>query len=379
MPSLQGFVAWLEQGESDIKRDLDQGARDEVRIMTVHGSKGLQAPIVFLPDTAAVPLRLDQLQWSDDGFLLWSVGDARAATALGAARQRATEARDREYHRLLYVALTRAEDRLYICGWRGKNAPTAGNWHELVDGAMQRLPGTTLVASDDGTGAPATVVYATGSAIGEPWPAQDIDTIRPSAGALPDFATRPPAREPLPPKPLAALRPVQAEPPSRSPLAPADDERRYKRGTIIHRLLQTLPDLPPAAREAAARRYLARPSLALEAAQQQETLGETLAVLAHPDFQALFGPGSLAEVPVVGLIEGQALSGRIDRLVVTEHEVIIVDYKTNRPPSRDIANVPPAYLAQLRAYRQALAGVYPDKRVRSFLLWTVGPFILEIP
>ncbi|WP_457849367.1 3'-5' exonuclease, partial [Staphylococcus aureus] len=93
-------------------RDLDQGERDEVRIMTVHGSKGLQAPVVILPDTAAVPVKLDQLHWSEDGFLLWSVGEAKAAPVLGNARQRATEARDREYRRLLYVALTRAEDRL---------------------------------------------------------------------------------------------------------------------------------------------------------------------------------------------------------------------------------------------------------------------------
>ena len=380
VPSLQGFIAWLEQSESDIKRDLDQGDRNEVRIMTVHGSKGLQAPIVFLPDTATMPTKLDQLLWSEEGFLFWSTGEARAAAVLAAAKQRASDARDREYRRLLYVALTRAEDRLYICGWRGKNQPTAGNWHELVDTAMQRLTDASpMIDVRDETGNRAPMVYETGDAFAE----AETRKQDPAAGTvraeLPEFATRPPAREPLPPKPLAALRPAQAEPPSRSPLAPVDDERRYKRGTIIHRLLQTLPDLPVGSREAAARRYLARPALELDAAQQQETLAETLSVLSHPDFQDLFGPGSLAEVPVVGLIEGQALSGRIDRLVVTEAAVMIVDYKTNRPPSRDVATVPAAYLEQLRAYRQALAGVYPDKHVRCFLLWTVGPFILEIP
>lgn len=382
VPSLQGFVAWLEQGDSDIKRDLDQGARDEVRIMTVHGSKGLQAPIVFLPDTAAVPVNLDRLHWSEDGFLLWAVGEANSAPAVAAARDRATAARNDEYRRLLYVALTRAEDRLYICGWRGRRQPPEGNWHELVDAAMVTLgAATTSPEEDEGGGDEATppvLVYATGAA-DETAITTTAAAGSPAEPALPDFATRPPAREPLPPKPLAALRPAETEPPSRSPLAPADDERRYKRGTIIHRLLQTLPDLPEPAREAAARRYLARPALALDDAQQAETLAETLAVLAHPDFRALFGPGSLAEVPVVGLIEGQALSGRIDRLVVTGDEVIIIDYKTNRPPSRDVASVPPAYLAQLAAYRQALAAVYPDHRIRSFLLWTVGPFILEVP
>jgi ATP-dependent helicase/nuclease subunit A len=379
VPSLQGFLHWLAQSDSDIKRDLDQEDRDEVRILTVHGSKGLQAPIVFLPDTASAPGRTPPLLWDEGGeCLLWAIGTAKSAKPVVEARERAEEARDREYRRLLYVALTRAEDRLYVCGWRGKRTPSSGNWHELIDSGMQGLGAITAERDAAIDGVPGEAfVYASGIAT-DVDPATATRVIA-AAATVADFMRRPPPREPLPPRPLAALRPAEAEPASRSPLVPDDDARRYRRGIVIHRLLQTLPDLPAAERKAAARRYLARPGLALDAEQQRETLAETLAVLEHPEFQALFGPGSLAEVPVVGLVDEHALSGRIDRLLVTEREVIVVDYKTNRPPSRQLAEVPPAYLAQLQAYRRALAQIYPDKTVLTLLLWTVGPFVLEVP
>ncbi len=200
------------------------------------------------------------------------------------------------------------------------------------------------------------------------------------AGALllPLWAVEPAPPEPTPPRPLVASRPSQPEPPARSPLADEIDRRRYQRGTLIHRLMQSLPELPPAAAEAAARRYLAGKAHGLDPEEQDQIARETLAVLRHPDFAPLFGPGSRAEVPVVGLIDGKALSGRIDRLVVTGDEVLIVDYKTNRPPPLDAAEVAPAYVEQLAAYRAALERIYPGKRVRTVLLWTDGPRVMEV-
>ncbi|MGH6981539.1 MAG: 3'-5' exonuclease, partial [Stellaceae bacterium] len=130
-PSLQGFLAWLAASEAEIKRDLDQRGRDEVRVMTVHGAKGLQAPIVILPDTLQAPLQMPKLLWSADGLPLWTGRDG-GATAHDLAKAEAARRRDEEYRRLLYVALTRAEDRLYVCGWETKRAAPAGNWHELV-------------------------------------------------------------------------------------------------------------------------------------------------------------------------------------------------------------------------------------------------------
>jgi ATP-dependent helicase/nuclease subunit A len=150
------------------------------------------------------------------------------------------------------------------------------------------------------------------------------------------------------------------------------------RGRLVHRLLQSLPDLAPADRLAAGRRFLALPGHGLGEPQQETLLAETLAVLDHPDFAPLFAPGSRAEVPVVGLIGGRSLAGQIDRLVVTADAVLIVDYKTLRPPPLDEAQVPPAYLDQLAAYRAALAAIYPGRAVRCALLWTEGPRLLPI-
>jgi ATP-dependent helicase/nuclease subunit A len=151
------------------------------------------------------------------------------------------------------------------------------------------------------------------------------------------------------------------------------------RGRLVHRLLQSLPDLPPAARRAAAERFLALPVHGLVAAAQADLLDETLAVLDHPEFAPIFAPGSQAEVPLVGLVgHGRALAGQIDRLVVTADEVLIVDYKTLRPPPFDEREVPEAYLDQLAAYRTAIAAIYPGRRVRCALLWTEGPRLMPI-
>jgi ATP-dependent helicase/nuclease subunit A len=142
--------------------------------------------------------------------------------------------------------------------------------------------------------------------------------------------------------------------------------------------LQTLPDLPREQRRDAAARYLALPAHVLEPDQQAEILAETLAVLNHPDFAALFGPGSRAEVPLTGLIAGRVISGVVDRLAVTDSEVLVVDYKTNRPPPRRTGDVDRAYLRQLASYRAALRDIYPEKTVRCALLWTDGPRLMAI-
>jgi ATP-dependent helicase/nuclease subunit A len=194
---------------------------------------------------------------------------------------------------------------------------------------------------------------------------------------LPDWVRRRPPAEPVPPRPLAPSRPIGAEPPALSPLA-AQGRDRFKRGLLVHRLLQALPELPIEEREIAARRFLALPTHGLMPQEQVEIRRQILAVLDHPDFAALFGPGSQAEVPLVGLIGGHALSGQIDRLVVAQDRVLIVDYKSLRPPPATENEVAPIYLRQLAAYQAALARIYPDREVRCALLWTEGPRLMPI-
>ena len=378
-PSLQGFLHWLAAGDSEVKRDFDQRGRDEVRIMTVHGAKGLQAPVVFLPDTVQVPRRSPRLLWTEDELPLWRADETCGAPALDLALSDAIARRDEEYRRLLYVALTRAEDRLYVCGWRTRQRMAEGSWYGLIAGgiaaAAERFPFDLAprLGADGWAGEGLRLVTPQrGKPRGD-----DKRQQLPLAPALPPWAQTPPAAEPSPPRPLAPSRPAAAEPPARSPLG-ADEGAGFRRGRLVHRLLQSLPQLPPAARAGAARRFLALPVHGLDPAAQEALLAETMAVLEDAEFAALFAPGSQAEVPVVGLVGERALSGRIDRLVVTEEAVLIVDYKTLRPAPATAEAVPPLYLDQLRAYRSAVAAIYPGRAVKCALLWTDGPRLMQV-
>ncbi|MEO5336356.1 MAG: PD-(D/E)XK nuclease family protein, partial [Magnetospirillum sp. WYHS-4] len=183
---------------------------------------------------------------------------------------------------------------------------------------------------------------------------------------------------PTPPRPLAPSRPDEEEPPVRPPLE-GDDDARFRRGRLVHRLLQTLPDLAPARRAGAARAYLARPVHRLPEGEQAALAAEVLAVLDHPDAAPLFGPGSRAEVPLVGLVGGRAISAQVDRLAIRDSEVLVVDYKTNRPPPERPEEVARLYLGQMAAYRALLSRVYPGRNLRCFLLWTDGPRLMELP
>jgi ATP-dependent helicase/nuclease subunit A len=161
----------------------------------------------------------------------------------------------------------------------------------------------------------------------------------------------------------------------RSPLAAEDGLARFRRGTLVHKLLQVLPDLPAERRAAAATRLLARAAPDLDAARRLAIATEVDGVLADPRFAPLFAPGSRAEVPVAGVIGDRAVAGVVDRLAVTEREVLVVDYKTNRRPPEA---VPAPYLRQMAAYRLALACIYPGRSVRCALVWTDGPSLVEL-
>ena len=383
-PSLQGFLHWMAAGRAEIKRDLE-GAGSAVRVMTVHGAKGLEAPVVILPDTLQKPRALPSLLWPEGSAApLWLPRAADADDVAAAARDAAQRAQDEEYRRLLYVAMTRAEDRLYVCGWQTRQAAPANCWYELVRGALggiaQAIEDPFLAAAGEDID---PIVLRLESAQQEPVEAVAIQPAE--AGLpLPDWARLPPPPEPHPPRPLAPSRPDDDEPPVRSPVGDApDDALRFRRGTIVHRLLQALPELPAAERAGAAARYLARPALDLSPPQQVQLADEVLAVMADPDFAGLFGPDSLAEVPLTGLViapDGtpQVVSGQLDRLVVGEDAVTVVDYKTNRPPPETATAVPDIYLRQMAAYRSLLRAIYPGRAVRCCLLWTDGPRLMPL-
>ena len=381
-PSLEGFLHWLERGQTEIKRDLDQTGVDAVRVITVHGAKGLQAPIVFLPDTATPPTMRPKLMWTDDAppLMLWPPrADAMDDVCRG-LRDAADELRDEEYRRLLYVAMTRAEDRLYICGWRTRRpGPLEKTWYGMIRSGLEGLAGVDVTADPffaADTALPgAEVLRLTCPQTASPKEPKAAP-VKTETRAMEPWMRDPAPPEETPPRPLAPSQAARSDPPAQSPLA--DQGLRFQRGLIIHRLLQSLPNLPIAQRGAAAEAFVKRPSWGLPADVQGALVAETLAVLNAPDFAPLFGPGSRAEVPISGLVHGHAIAGQVDRLAVTDAEVMVIDYKTNRPPPRRAMDVDPAYVFQMAVYRATLQRIYPGRTVRCVLLWTDGPFTLEI-
>jgi ATP-dependent helicase/nuclease subunit A len=388
-PSLQGFIHQLRANDIEVKRDMDQ-ERDEVRIMTVHGAKGLQAPIVFLPDTCMLPRQqgprlygLPRRKAAPDevGHLIWAPGGQKL-DALADAKAALDAAELQEYHRLLYVAMTRACDRLYVCGFEGTRKRGDGCWYDLVQEGLRDL-------LSQAQGVDGTPVSRMESQQGPVSPEPRASAKRPPAAPLPDWAVSAAQAE----RPDTLLAPSRlgghlargAAPAEQPPLGPREQsaDGRFFRGRLVHALLQHLPEVKPEAREAAAWAFVAARGAGLPAGMQDEIVGETLAILSDPTFAPLFGPSSQAEVPIVARIgdgdEALALSGQIDRLVVHQDGLLVLDYKTNRPPPTTPAEVAPAYIAQLAAYRIALKELFPGRALRAALLWTDGPQLMEIP
>ena len=368
IPSLQGFVQWIAGDEVEIKRELEQSEADAVRIMTVHGSKGLQAPIVILPDTVRmVNVRKESgLLWDDLFYYPLSSGDydKNCNRIKDEEIIRANE----EYKRLLYVALTRAEDRLCICGYRKGTAVKDESWYGICKRSLSAIGQTDETEK---------VVYET---------PQELDVAAVQTGVTkeltrPDFPwlTQPAAEENPLAKPYTPSRPDEDDNDVAlvSPIG-EDGSNRYRRGRIIHKLLQFMPDVHSADKAQIIDEFLRKNAPELTSAQAGRIREEVLTLLNNPQFGSLFGPGSKAEVPVIGEADGKIISAQVDRLVVTENKVMIVDFKTNRPAAKTPADVPPVYVKQLRAYRDLLARIYPAKQVQSYILWTDTAQIMQI-
>jgi ATP-dependent helicase/nuclease subunit A len=389
-PSLQGFVHWLRQGGAEVKREAE-AAGDVVRIMTVHGSKGLQAPIVILPDTTGKAQDRKTLRWFEDGGEALPVWAPQVkgfdAPALTAQRQ-ADQAREaEEEHRLLYVALTRAEDRLIICGWNGEKKLPAGCWYDLVAQGFARLPGLEDGAFDAGAfGAAPEGFGAEPKLLRLSTPQKAAPRVE-SAGLATDAQTRPPAwawqkaKEEAPAGSLApSALPGEQETPAAAP-RPAGDPLglRFRRGRLVHALLQSLPEHPASVWEELTRRFLTRRAPGLSVAEQEATLHEVLGLLGEAWMQAALGPGSLAEAPLAGEVNGRLIAGQVDRLQIEADRVLVLDYKTNRPPPEHVGQVAPLYLRQMAAYRALLRAAFPGRVVECALVWTYGARFMALP
>lgn len=363
-PSLQGFIHWLTISDSEIKRDMEQ-SQNQVRVMTVYGAKGLQAPIVILPDTTEPPSLNETLLW-DGALPLWPRGQDNALTRRLRAEQK--EAMLAEYRRLLYVALTRAEDRLYICGATSKEKINEQSWYHLVHEGLKPIAQPFETRGGQGLRVGKEVVYH---------PDRGERSCEEDSSASPQndqflFLQNPPPPEPLPTRPLSPSTLPGDDPVAASPLG---EKNIFQRGNFIHKLLQHLPAIPEA-KQIAVARQLAK-SYSLREDNRDEAIRETLAVINGAEFSAIFSDTALAEAPVAGTVvlagKPVTISGQIDRLAVTEKEVWIVDFKTNRQPPVHRADTPAQYLRQLMLYKRLIAGIYPDQPIRCALLWTAAP------
>jgi ATP-dependent helicase/nuclease subunit A len=375
-PSLQGFLNWIRAAQSEVKRDMEM-ARDEVRVMTVHGAKGLEAKNVILIDhtttrpEGAHPPRLLTVPIAGAppgaAALIWAVAKDKDAGPMAQARAQAIEAACDEYRRLLYVGLTRAADRLLVCGAKGVNKAPAGCWHDLVLSALQ--PSAEEESDADGK------IWHFRK--GAPIPTGEASRAMRNPVALPPWLT---AKAPAALAAPMILRPSDtADHESHSIGAGDTRELALLRGTLAHRLLQSLSDIPALRREKVANEFLSRRGKELSADQRAGLVREVVRVVENKDFVDLFTPGSRAEVPIVGKLNNAVLvSGQVDRLAVTKAQVLIADFKTNRMPPRRIEEIPAAYIKQLASYRAVLQKLYPGRPVRAALIWTEVPDLMEL-
>ncbi|GHF16706.1 double-strand break repair helicase AddA [Kordiimonas sediminis] len=379
-PSMQGFLHFVSSSTAVVKRDMEAQA-DSVRIMTVHSSKGLQAPIVFLAGTTSVPRAAKEgriLTFRDENgtpIPLWTSGVGSELPFVDSLKTQMKNDLMAEYQRLLYVALTRAEDHLYVAGWQGSKTPPEGCWAELIEAGFERLGAEHITLADGRTVMRYVVDHKAEKK--EPKP-EDFAPPTEPALMVPAWASAVMPAEPSPPKPLTPSRPDDEEPAVISPLQRKLDVR-FTRGILIHSLLEWLPEVAEDARDHAARAYADRHGKDLSDADREGAITEAFAIMNDAVFGPIFGEGSQAEVPITGVIGSRVISGQIDRLCVQPDEVLIVDYKTNRPPPSDPSLVSPAYVKQMALYRLALQDIYPGRKIRAALLWTHRARLMELP
>lgn len=370
IPSLQGFLHWIINGQIVIKRDMEQG-QNVVRIMTVHGSKGLQAPIVFMPDTTSGLGKTESVLWSqdEDPLFFWAAGAPNENNFCKDLKQKIKDNSYKEHIRLLYVALTRAEDELYICGKKTQKSPSEKCWYDIIK------DGINNIATQDGEYLRVGGNFAAKIPVNANEPISDAgnsDSI--SNASLPDFLTRKPAEEPTPTIPLTPSRPESDDPAPKSPLGKSS----LLRGKVIHKLLEYLPDINTDLRCDIAMKFLEKYKNDFSANESAEILSSVLAVLNDENSKYIFEGESKAEVPIIGTIGNYVLSGQIDRLVIREDKIIIIDYKTNRTAPSDEKDIHPNYLKQMAAYRSVLQEIYPEKAIECALVWTEGPAIMKL-
>ena len=364
--SLTGFLSWVETDELEIKRQLDS-AGDRIRVMTTHGAKGLESPIVFLPDTARRMVRPNHQLANVNGTAFWRVEKKDAAPlALAEADGRWSDAEKAERERLLYVAITRAEQWLIVAA-AGKLEKDERDWYSMVRKGMEKC-----------------------NAVGDPMRIESGNWQSKTTDARHDWESR---KVNLPgyfrkKAPRSSVKPKTISP---SGLGGAktlpggeelDRDAAMRKGRQIHSLLEFLLGEPKTEWPQAARQILHGAGEDATDSELDALLTEASNVLCNPSLSHLFGKNALAEVPISASVEilgGKRIHGHIDRLVVSTDRVLAVDFKTNSVVPKSAADCPAGFLRQMGAYAQALGEIYPDRHVQTAILWTTSATLMELP
>ncbi|UAB76924.1 double-strand break repair helicase AddA [Erythrobacter sp. SCSIO 43205] len=379
-PSLAGFIEWFDAGTADLKRDSDE-AEGQVRVMTVHGSKGLQAPIVILADATDdvgrpgdLTLPDNPLKTDDENVRQVPVPSFKKEELVGLAQdaqEKAKTATMQEHWRLLYVAMTRAEEALFIGGSLGPKqadkGPPEDSWYARLEPVFE-----TDALEDEIWGARREFGVR----------ADPIVTVEKSegeeAGAKPPaWLTSPIGPEPKPPRPLAPSS-AGEEQGSNPPLEPEFAKVAARRGTLIHALLERLPDVKAQERRQAASAWLERRAGDLSEETRAEMLESALNVLDNPQFAKVFSDKALAEVPLAATVDGVVIAGTADRLLVEDEAITVVDFKTARRPPESLDAIPKATIKQMAAYVSALEVIYPGRTIHAAVLYTQTPQLFEL-
>lgn len=385
IPTLQGFLDWFDRGDVEIKRDQMEGG-NEVRLMTVHGAKGLQAPLVILANATFDPANKksggfdirDPLHPEDERE--YPVVPIRKAERIGLLDAFATvaDAREREEHwRLLYVAMTRAEEHLVVAGTLGPKAKgivPAGSWHHAVEQALIGLGAESADSlrwiSERTYVGPDMANRAKQSRKATKQAVEDEPLV------LPPWLFAPAPKEAQPPRPLT---PSDLGPDDAANPPPAKAMRdAAERGKLLHNLFERLPDIAPENRAGVADRWLKKQKQVKNAGERKLLVDMVLSVLNNPGWSALFSPESFAEAPIAAVVDQHVISGTVDRLLVKDDLITVVDFKTGRSVPKEAAKAPLSYLRQMAAYVAALEKIFPGRPIKAALLYTHGPTLLEL-
>jgi ATP-dependent helicase/nuclease subunit A len=358
IPSLTGFLEWLARDEVTIKRQLDS-AGNASRVMTVHGAKGLEAPIVILPDTGQIKNSVRDDVLIRDGVALWKAkSDDLPPTQVELTDKIKTRQRE-EKMRLLYVAMTRAESWLIICGAGRPAKLDDGGWYAVAEAGMG------ITRATDGR-----LEHLNWP---QDLPRRDVET-PPEREALPNWAT---AKAPKPTPPPELLSPSKFTGPKAlpDPSGKALSEEDAKlRGTTLHRLLEHLP-------RASDPTNLAN-RLGRYGPDGEDLLPLALKVVNAPELAHVFAQGSLAEVTLTAVLpsrEGQTALGTIDRLIIEDDRILAVDFKSNAVVPSTAEKTPQGVLAQMGAYLEMLEQLYPQETIEVAILWTQNAQLMPLP